>query len=69
MSIHIELGIRIQRYRKMQNLSQESLARKSGIDRTYMCDIEKGNRNISLRIIEKISKALDINITKLLEGF
>lgn len=68
MSIHKELGIKIQKYRKIKNLSQESLARKSGIDRTYISDIEKGNRNVSIGIIEKISKALDINITKLLEG-
>ncbi|KKW09330.1 MAG: Transcriptional regulator, XRE family [Candidatus Kaiserbacteria bacterium GW2011_GWA2_49_19] len=51
--------------RKRKNLSQERLARKSGLHRTYISDIERGARNVSLKNIEKIAKALNISIIEL----
>jgi len=45
--------------------SQMSLAYKSGLDRTYIGGVERGERNVSLVNIEKISKALGISIGEL----
>ena len=58
-------NIRLIRYSK--ELSQEDLADRSGLHRTYISDIERESRNISIDNIEKIATALDINPAKLLE--
>ena len=49
----------------MKSLSQEKLAHKANIDRTYLPGIEKGEKNISIVVIEKIAIALEIEIHKL----
>ncbi len=43
-------------------LSQEALAFKAGIDRTYMTGVENGKRNVSAKNMEKIIKALELPI-------
>jgi len=53
--------------RKEQKLSQEDLAHKAGFHRTYIGMIERAERNITLGNIERISIALNIPITKLLD--
>jgi transcriptional regulator with XRE-family HTH domain len=58
MNINITFGINVRKVRQSLNLSQEKLALDSGIDRSYMSDIENGKRNISLQLAEKISKTL-----------
>ncbi|OGG13320.1 transcriptional regulator [Candidatus Gottesmanbacteria bacterium RIFCSPHIGHO2_01_FULL_39_10] len=60
-------GKNIRKYRKLQNISQEELAFRSNLHRTYISDIERGQRNVSLDNIDKLAKALNIKITKLLE--
>ena len=47
------------------NLSQEKFAAKCDLDRTYLGSVERGERNIALRNIEKIAKAYGISISKL----
>lgn len=49
----------------MLNLSQEKLALEADVDRTYVNDIEKGSRNVSLVIAYKLSKALNIPLSSL----
>ncbi len=53
--------------RKISGLSQEDLAEKLGIHRTYMSFIERGMRNPSLLMIFKISRALKIKLPELFE--
>jgi len=48
--------------------SQESFAAKCGLDRTYIGGIERGERNLALRNIENIAKALDISLSELMRG-
>lgn len=60
-----ELGQEIRRLRTSQGYSQEDFARVSGIDRTYISDVEQGKRNISIDNIEKIAKALNITLPEL----
>lgn len=46
--------------------SQETLANMADIDRTYLPDIEKGRRNVFLKVAEKIAKALNVSLKDLL---
>lgn len=61
-------GQRLRELRKVQNLSQEAFAAKCDLDRTYISGIERGTRNVSLRNIEIIAKALGISISELMKG-
>ena len=65
MDIREKIGLRIRALRKEAGLSQEGLALKAGIDRTYINSIENGKRNISILNINKIANALDISLTDL----
>ena len=58
-------GSTIVRLRKERGISQETFANQASIDRHYMSDIENGRRNISLDIIEKIAKSLQLPISVL----
>ena len=68
MNIKAKLGIIIKSKRLEKKISQEKLAHLSDLDRTYIHIIEKGERNISIVTIEKISKALNIQIHELLKN-
>lgn len=57
---------RLKSFRISKNLSQEKLATLSGLHRTYVGAVERGERNISIDNIERIANALDVEITKLL---
>ncbi|MDP4150802.1 MAG: helix-turn-helix transcriptional regulator [Bacteroidota bacterium] len=64
MDIKLKVGHRIRQLRKELSLSQESLAYKAEVDRTYMTDVENGRRNISVEVLEKIIRALDISMSE-----
>ena len=61
----MKFGLKIKELRKQKSYSQEQLAKLASIDRTYISDIEKGERKVSLLIIEKLAKAFNIEIYKL----
>lgn len=65
MNLQRKFGLVIKKLRQEKGLSQESLANQSDIDRTYISDIEKGERNISLNIIERLSVTLQISLSEL----
>ena len=54
-------------YRKKLKLSQEALAEKANLHRTYISDIERGQRNVSLENIYNIAVALEIEPYMLLQ--
>ena len=62
-----KLGNNIKHYRLEKGLSQEVLAEISGLHRTYVGSVERGERNISLLNLEKIAKALDVSPVDLLK--
>jgi transcriptional regulator with XRE-family HTH domain len=58
----------VRKYRIEQNLSQEELAEKAGLHRTYIGSVERGERNITINVMEKICIALNIPIIDLLKS-
>lgn len=64
----LQLGQKIQAVRNEQKITQEKLAELSELDRTYISSVERGQRNISILNIIKISDALGITACSLLEG-
>jgi len=67
ISILNQFGNRVQSIRKSANLSQENLAELCGLHRTYIGMIERGEKNITLKNIEKLSIALNVNVADLLK--
>lgn len=63
-----KFGNKIRSLRLQMGISQENFALKIGMDRTYYASVEKGNRNISLLNIEKISKGFGISLSELFEN-
>jgi transcriptional regulator with XRE-family HTH domain len=64
--ILIKFGQRVRAERQNQGLSQEELAERAGVHRTYIGMIERAEKNITLLNIEKIAIALGIPLDKLM---
>ena len=64
MDIKQKVGNRIRELRHQLGISQEALALRSEVDRTYVTDVENGRRNVSLEILERIIKGLDCSISE-----
>lgn len=58
-------GDRVRTLRAERGLSQEALAEKAGLHRTYVGSIERGERNVGLDNIHRIADALDVPVTDL----
>jgi len=67
MDIKKKFGLKIKELRKERGLSQEKLAHLAEIDRTYLPSIEKGERNVSIEIVERLANALDVKIKDLFD--
>jgi transcriptional regulator with XRE-family HTH domain len=66
--ILVQFGKRVRALRKSQNLSQEAFAAKCQLDRTYLGGIERGERNVALRNLQAIAKALGMPLSDLFQG-
>lgn len=62
-SVLLKYGQAIRAIRQSKSISQEQLADRSGLHRTYISDVELGKRNVSLENIEKIAYALNTNMS------
>jgi CheY-like chemotaxis protein/predicted XRE-type DNA-binding protein len=65
IAIEKRLGISVKNWRTQLAIPQDELARRSGFHRSYISDVERGARNVSLKGIEKLSEALGISIQTL----
>ena len=65
-NILVNFGERVREIRKGKGLSQEELAHKADLHRTYVGMIERAEKNITLLNIEKIANALEVNIKELI---
>jgi Predicted transcriptional regulators len=64
-NIKVKFGQVVKKHRIKQGLSQEKLAEKTGLHRTYISEVERGERNVSLENIQKIAVSLDVNLSKI----
>ena len=67
MDICSVIGTNIRKVRNSKKLSQEELAFKAGIDRSYLSEIENGYKNLSVIMLEQIAIALGVKVAMLLE--
>ena len=67
MEIKKKFGKQVKKIRLDRGLSQEALAHNADLDRTYIPSIEKGERNVSITVVEKIAKALNVKISTLFD--
>ena len=67
MDIRKRLGSNLRRLREARGLSQEAFAHEANIHRTYVSDIERGARNPTIMIIEKLAKFLNVSAGDLLD--
>lgn len=61
--IQVAFGHAIRKFRTEKHISQETFADMCGLHRTYISDIERGLRNVSIENIEKMAHALNLNIS------
>ena len=66
-NINEEVGFNIRRIREESDLSQEVLADLAGLHRAYVGQIERGEKNIGLKNLDIIAKALNVSIKVLLD--
>jgi len=63
VNIKQQIGERIKEIRTAKNLSQEAVAYKAGIERSFITHIENGRRNVSVETLEKVLSGLEISFS------
>ena len=66
--IQRRLGARIRKLREKKGWSQEEFAEVSGLHRTYIGAVERGEKNLTLSTLLTLSKTLDTTIVRLFQG-
>jgi transcriptional regulator with XRE-family HTH domain len=64
--IRIRVGRRLQKLRKQRGWTQVQMAERFGLDRSYLADVERGKRNISILNLEVIAKGFGLTLSRLL---
>jgi len=67
VDICTRLGRNVRRLREERGWSQEDYADRAGIHRTYVSDIERGKRNPTVTVVEKLAKPLEVEPGRLLD--
>ena len=66
--VHKKLGKRIAELRKKKGFSQEAFAHECGFHRSYMGALERGEKNVTLAMVNKVARALKICLSELFKG-
>ena len=61
----VRLGARIRRLRKERGWTQVVMAEKVGIDRSFLADVERGKRNVSILNLELMANGLKVSLSQL----
>lgn len=64
-SLAQKIGKRIKDYRKAAGITQEKLSISTGISQTYISGVESGNRNPSIKTLDKFAKALGVSLSEI----
>ena len=67
MDIRHRLGRNLRRLREARGWSQEAFAHEANLHRTYVSDIERGARNPTIVVVEKLAQAIGISASELLD--
>lgn len=67
MDIRVRLGKNVRSLREERGWSQEDYADRAGIHRTYVSDIERGRRNPTITVVEKLAQPFDVTASQLLD--
>lgn len=67
MDVRKRVGLNLKRYRKAAGFSQEGLALECGLHRTYVSGVERGIRNPTITVLEKLAIPLKVPTWRLLE--
>jgi len=65
ISIQSRVSRNIQRIRREKDLSQEEVAHRADIHQTYLSGVETGKRNPSILVVERIAKALGVDVSEI----
>ena len=68
MDSNKQLGMRIKYLRTLRKWSQEDLALEADVNKNYISDLERGSRNPTVKVLEKIAKAFQISLSELFKG-
>lgn len=63
-----KFGARVRQERERHGISQEELAHRAGVHRTYVGMIERAEKNVTLKSMEKIARALHMDVAELIAG-
>ena len=69
LDIKKQFGLAIKRRRLELNISQEELADRAQLHRTYIGDVERGSRNLSLENIQKVASGLGLKVSSLFADY
>jgi transcriptional regulator with XRE-family HTH domain len=61
------IGMRVKEYRERRRLTQEALAERAGISRTYLARLETGKHDPTASVLERLAKALKVKVGRLFE--
>ena len=68
MNVNKQLGMRVRYLRKQKGLSQLDLSFESGVNKNYISDLERGDRNPTLLVLERIANSLGVTLEDLFKG-
>lgn len=68
MNVNKQLGMRIRYLREQKKMTLEDLAFEANVNKNYLSDLERGNRNPTVKILERIALALEISLETLFKG-
>lgn len=66
VDVRQRLARNLRKLRLAKGVSQEAFAEEAGLHRTYISDLERGERNPTITVVDKIARALDVPIGELL---
>lgn len=67
MDVRAQLGRRVQRLRRAAGLSQEELADRADLHRTYLSGVERGLRNPTLTVLHRLAQAVGVSLSELVD--